>query len=151
MISGLLKRLPRSSAGATSPGVFLRRAATAGKGTVDKKLRREYFMGWAQPPELDKGILQRTFRSKNKADAGHASALETPQLLEEFPGSTREADAPLKVLKTRVRAERIEAGPQQDTRVKSLFVAFFEPHGFIRISERYIDHGNLRSIRMTRV
>src|SRR6266446_2654051 len=57
-----------------------------------------------------------------------------------------------KVFKARVRAERIEARPQQDAWVKSLFVAFFEPiYGLIRIPERCIDHGNLRSVRMTRV
>jgi hypothetical protein len=57
-----------------------------------------------------------------------------------------------KVLEARVGAKGIEARPQQDARVKSLFVAFFEPiHGLIRISERCIDHGNLRSIRITGV
>src|SRR5436309_14341649 len=40
-------------------------------------------------------------------------------------GSTREADTVQKVFKARVRAQRIEARPQKDARVKSLFVAFF--------------------------
>ena len=57
-----------------------------------------------------------------------------------------------KVLKARIGAERVEAGPQQDTPIKSIFVAFFEPiHGLIRIPERCVDHGNLRTIRMTRI
>ncbi len=55
-------------------------------------------------------------------------------------------------LKPLVGAQRIEARPHQDARVKSLFVAFFEPiHGLVRIAERYIDHGNLRSIRIIMV
>ena len=67
-------------------------------------------------------------------------------------GSAREADTVQKVFKARVRAQRIEARPQQDARVKSLFVASFEPtHGLIRLPESYIDHGNLRSMRITRV
>jgi hypothetical protein len=55
-----------------------------------------------------------------------------------------------KVLEARIGTERVEARSQQDTWVKSLIVAFFEPsHGFIRISERCIDCGNLRRIRIT--
>jgi hypothetical protein len=51
-----------------------------------------------------------------------------------FNGSTREADTAHKVLKARVRAESIEARPQQDARVKSLFVGYFKPiHGLISI------------------
>ena len=57
-----------------------------------------------------------------------------------------------KALKSGVGAERIEARSQQNTRIKSLCVAFFKPiHGLIHISERCIDHGNLRSIRMARI
>src|SRR5580693_492243 len=56
-----------------------------------------------------------------------------------------------KILEARVRAERIEAWPPEDARVKSLLVAFFKPiHGLIPISERYVDHGNLRSKRSVR-
>src|ERR1700747_239884 len=63
-----------------------------------------------------------------------------------------QANAVHKVLKARVGAERIEARSQQDSWVKSLFVAFFEPiHGLIRISERCIGHGNLPSVRIARV
>ena len=44
---------------------------------------------------------------------------------------------------TPVVAQRIEAWPQQDTRIKSN-VTFFKPiHGLVRISERCLDHGNL--------
>jgi hypothetical protein len=40
------------------------------------------------------------------------------------------------------RNKGIEAGPQQDARVKSLLVALFEPsQDLIRISERCLDHG----------
>ena len=68
-----------------------------------------------------------------------------------FPGSTREADPAHKVLKARIRAKRIEAGPKQDARVESLFKAYFEPiYGLIRIPERCIDYGNLRSMRLAR-
>jgi hypothetical protein len=46
------------------------------------------------------------------------------------------------VLEARVGAERIEARPQQDARLKSLLVPLFEPsHDLIRISERCVDHG----------
>jgi hypothetical protein len=70
-------------------------------------------------------------------------------LLIKFSGSTREADAAQKIFKARVRADRIEASPQQDARVKSLLIAFFEPiHSLIGIPESYIDHRNLRSIRI---
>jgi len=66
--------------------------------------------------------------------------------------SPGKANAAQKVLEARVGAEGIEARPEQDAGVKSLFEAFFEPsHGLICISERCVDHGNLRSIRITRV
>jgi hypothetical protein len=49
-------------------------------------------------------------------------------------------------------AETIEAGPQENSRVEALFVAFFEPiRGLIRITESYIDHGNLQTMRVNRV
>ena len=67
-------------------------------------------------------------------------------------GSAREADTVQKVFKARVRAQRIEARPQKDARVKSLFVAFFEPiYSLIRIAKSCIDHGNFRGVRVTRV
>src|ERR1700739_1832114 len=60
----------------------------------------------------------------------------------------READTAYQVFEARVRAERIEAWPQQDARVKSLPVAFFQPiHRLILIPESCIDHGNLRGMR----
>jgi hypothetical protein len=54
-----------------------------------------------------------------------------------------------KAFKARVRAEGIKPRSQQDARVKSVFVAFFKLiHGLIRITESYIYHGNLRSMRI---
>jgi hypothetical protein len=67
----------------------------------------------------------------------------TDQILLTF---TRVGQCGAQGLEARVGAERIEARPQQDARVKSLFVGFFEPiHRLIRISQRCIDHGNLRA------
>ena len=64
--------------------------------------------------------------------------------------SPGKANAAQKVLEARVGAEGIEAGPEQDAWVKSLFEAFFEPiHGLICISQRCIDHCDLRRIRIT--
>jgi hypothetical protein len=37
----------------------------------------------------------------------------------------RETDTAYEVFKTRVRAERIKARPQQDTWVEALFISFF--------------------------
>src|SRR5262249_47134342 len=69
-----------------------------------------------------------------------------------FLDSTRETNTAHKNLKARVRAERIEARPQQDAWIKALFVGFFEPiHRLIVIAESGIHHGNLRGIRITRV
>src|ERR1700687_4758996 len=64
--------------------------------------------------------------------------------------SPGKANAAQKVLEARVGAEGIEARPEQDAWVKSFFETFFEPiHSLFRISERCVDHGNLRSIRIT--
>ena len=55
-----------------------------------------------------------------------------------------ETNAPYKLLESRIGAEGIEARSQEDTRIKSLFIAFFEPiHGLIHIPKSRIDHGNL--------
>jgi hypothetical protein len=57
-----------------------------------------------------------------------------------------------KVLEARVGTKRIEAWPEQDAGVESLFVASFEPiHGLSCVTERCIDHGNFRSVRIPRV
>jgi hypothetical protein len=73
-------------------------------------------------------------------------------LVIKFPALTREADTAHKVSKARIGAEGIESWSQEDTRIKSLFVAFFEPiHGLIRITESRIDHGDLRTVRVNRV
>lgn len=46
-------------------------------------------------------------------------------------------------------AEGIEARSQEDTRIKSFFIAFFEPgHRLNLIAESCIDHGNLRAMRI---
>jgi hypothetical protein len=64
--------------------------------------------------------------------------------------SSGETNAVQKILEAPVGTKRIEARPQQDSRVKSLFKAFFEPiHGLVVIPHGCIDHGNLRSIRIT--
>jgi hypothetical protein len=48
----------------------------------------------------------------------------------------RKADAAQKVLKAGVRAERVEAGPDQDAGVNSLVETLFPPsHGLIFISK----------------
>src|ERR1700758_2836449 len=63
--------------------------------------------------------------------------------------SPGKANVAQKALEARVGAEGIEAWPEQDARGESFFEAFFEPtHGLILISERRIDHGNLRRIRI---
>jgi len=99
------------------------------------------FVGWAIPPHIDPKVL-----------AAPVAELVVSVSSSNSPGSTRDADTAHKVFKARVRAERIEARPQQDAWVQSLFVGCFEPiHGLISIPERCIDHGNLRGIRMTRV
>jgi hypothetical protein len=68
----------------------------------------------------------------------------------EMQFSLGQANAAPEVFKAWVGAEGIEAGPEQDAGVKSLFEAFFEPmHGLIWISKRCIDHGDLRSVRIT--
>src|SRR5271155_1831908 len=55
-----------------------------------------------------------------------------------------EAEAAHEVLKAWVRAERIQAGPQQDAWVKSLFVPFLQPiHRVISVPKGCINHGNL--------
>ena len=79
-----------------------------------------------------------------------------PEVLVTLPGaqilSSGEANAVQKILEARVGTKRIEARPQQDTRVKSLFEAFFEPiHGLVVIPHGCIDHGNLRGIGIARV
>jgi len=54
---------------------------------------------------------------------------------DKFSDSTRESNSAHKMLKARVRTERIEARPQQDTWVKALFVTFFKPSNrLVRIS-----------------
>jgi hypothetical protein len=59
----------------------------------------------------------------------------------------READTACKVFKTRLRAERIEAGAHENPRAKPLRIAFLEPgHGLILLAQTYVDHGNLGSI-----
>jgi hypothetical protein len=69
-----------------------------------------------------------------------------------FPDSTRESYSALKICKARVRTESIEARPEQDTWVKSLFVAFLKPcDRLIRIPRSCIDLSNLRGKRMARV
>jgi hypothetical protein len=53
-------------------------------------------------------------------------------------------------LKTLIGTEGIEARPPQDARIKSLFVAFFEPiHGLISIPESCIENSNLRGARIS--
>ena len=79
-----------------------------------------------------------------------------PEVLVTLPGaqilSSGEANAVQKILEARVGTKRIEARPEQDAGVKSLLEAFFQPiHGLIGISERCIDHGNLRGIGIARV
>src|SRR5579862_1583845 len=57
-------------------------------------------------------------------------------------------NATLEVLKTRIGTEGIKAGTQQDARIKSLFVTFFQPmHSLISIAKGCVDHGNFRSKR----
>jgi hypothetical protein len=69
-----------------------------------------------------------------------------------WSASTWEADTANEVLKAGVQAERIKARPQQDSGVKALLVAFFEPiHRLIAIAESCIDHGKLRGMRITKV
>jgi hypothetical protein len=57
-----------------------------------------------------------------------------------------------KVFEPRIRAQWIEARPQQDAWVKSLFVGFFEPiHRLVTVPERRINRGNFRTVRIGRV
>jgi hypothetical protein len=50
-----------------------------------------------------------------------------------------ETDAAQKLLEPRIGAEGIEARPQEDTRIKSFFIAFFEPsHRLILIAQSCI-------------
>lgn len=58
--------------------------------------------------------------------------------------STREANTANKIFKAGIRAKRVEAWTKQNARVKSLFVALFEPiHGLIPVTESRVDHRNL--------
>jgi hypothetical protein len=57
-------------------------------------------------------------------------------LVPETQTSPRQAYAMHDALEARVRTERIETRPQQDTRVKSFLIAFFEPiHRLVHISQ----------------
>src|SRR5258708_19438938 len=63
--------------------------------------------------------------------------------------SVAETDAAHKLLEPRIGAEGIEARSQEDTRIKSFFIAFFEPsHCLVLITESCIDHGNFRGMRI---
>src|SRR5580700_9232493 len=63
----------------------------------------------------------------------------------------RQADATRELLKARVGPERIESRPQQNARVKSLFVSSLQPiHRLISIAKSRVDHGDLRSKRSDR-
>lgn len=82
-------------------------------------------------------------------DVGLAVSATLLHSRHEMSTSTRKADTTRQVLKTRVRPQRIESRPQQDSWVESFFVASFEPtHGLIRVPKRGVDHGNLRSMRI---
>jgi hypothetical protein len=55
-----------------------------------------------------------------------------------------ETNAAYKLLEPRIGAQGIEARSQEDARIKSFFIAFFEPaHRLRLIVEGCIDHGNL--------
>jgi hypothetical protein len=63
-----------------------------------------------------------------------------------------ETNAAYKLLESRIGPEGIEARTQEDARIKSLFKTFFEPiHGLIHIPKSRIDHGNLRTVRVSGV
>jgi hypothetical protein len=58
--------------------------------------------------------------------------------------STREANTANEIFKAGIRAKRVEAWTKQNARVKSLFVALFEPiHGLVPVTESRVDHRNL--------
>jgi len=62
-----------------------------------------------------------------------------------------EADTAHEVFKAWVRPERIEARSDEDAGIEPLLVTSFEPtHGLIRVTERRVDCGNLRSQRLAR-
>ena len=101
------------------------------------------------PEQLATDLRWRGSESANHLAIGHPSRppIERAILQVRCFGSTGETDTEYQILKARVRAERIEAGPQQDARVESLGVTDFQPaHRLILIAESRIDHGNLRSI-----
>jgi hypothetical protein len=61
--------------------------------------------------------------------------------------SVTETDAAHKLLELRFKAEGIEARPQEDTRIKTFLIAFFESgHRLILLAESRIDHGNFRGM-----
>jgi hypothetical protein len=74
---------------------------------------------------------------------------EESQRLSQHAGSVTETDAPRKLLEPRFGAEGIEARSQEDARIESFLIAFFEPnHRLILIAESCVDHGNLRGMRI---
>jgi hypothetical protein len=55
-----------------------------------------------------------------------------------------QANTANEIFETGVGAERVEARPQQNARVKPLVVALFQPiHGLIPVTKSRIDHRNL--------
>src|SRR5450432_1644295 len=97
-------------------------------------------------------ILQKSAKKSTPTCSKDSETLSGRAFLNtRFAASTWQADMAQKGIEARVRAERIKPWPQQHARIKSLFVAFFEPgHRLILIAQSRIYHGNFRAMRITR-
>ena len=70
------------------------------------------------------------------------------RLLSKCSSLVTKTHAAHKLLEPRFGAEGIEARSQEDTRIKSFFIAFFGPiYRLSSIPESCVDDGNLRSMR----